>query len=83
MVEEKIEKIPLPMLLEAILPYYAGIYVTVLNIIQCIALAFLINEAREIVAKGELSFLWILRSMVALTVILVIWHRYVCESQYL
>lgn len=48
MTEEQ-EEIPLPKLMEAILPYQEGIYVTVLNIIQC----------------------------------LVVWHRYISESQYL
>lgn len=81
--EEKREEISLPKLLEAIIPYQAGIYVTVLNIIQCIALAFLINEAREVVIRGELSLVFVMRAAVALIIILVIWHRYVCESQYL
>ena len=77
------EKIPLPKLLDPITPYQASIYVTVLNIIQCIALAFLINEAKEIIEKREISLIFITRSAVALTIILVVWHRYVAESQYL
>ncbi|MDP3883139.1 MAG: hypothetical protein Q8Q48_03740 [Candidatus Staskawiczbacteria bacterium] len=83
MAQSETEKIPLSKLLEAITPYQAGIYVTVLNIIQCIALAFLINEVREATTKGELCLVLVVRSAVALTIILVIWHRYVCESQYL
>lgn len=83
MAQEKKEEIPLPKLLEAITPYQAGIYVTVLNIIQCIALAFLINEIREATVSGELGMVLLARSAVALTIILVIWHRYVSESQYL
>ena len=77
------EKISLPKLLDPITPYQAGIYVTVLNIIQCIALAFLINEAKEVIIKKEVSLVFIMRSGVALTIILVVWHRYVAESQYL
>lgn len=83
MVDEKREEIPLTKLLEAVLPYQASVYVTVLNIIQCIALAFLINEAREYIVKEEFSLVWALRSAVALAMIFVIWHRYVSELQYL
>ncbi|MEK7665145.1 MAG: hypothetical protein AAB361_03315, partial [Patescibacteria group bacterium] len=61
------EKISLPKLLDPITPYQAGIYVTVLNIIQCIALAFLINEAKEVIIKKEVSLVFIMRSGVALT----------------
>lgn len=77
------EKIPLPKLMEPVLPYQAGIYVTVLNIIQCIALAFLINEVRELINSNELGLYSMLRSALALIIILVVWHRYVAESQYL
>lgn len=77
------EEIPLPKLLDPITPYQASVYVTVLNIIQCIALAFLINEAKETIIKREVSLIFMARSIVALTIILVVWHRYVCESQYL
>ena len=83
MVAEQREEIPLTKLLEAILPYQSSIYVTVLNIIQCIALAFLINESKDIIIRDELSLAWALRSAVALAIILVIWHRYISESQYL
>ena len=79
----KPEKIPLPKLMEAVLPYQSGIYVTVLNIIQCIALAFLIVEFREIVKSSEMSFVCTCRSLLAFTVILAIWHRYASEIQYL
>ncbi len=54
-----------------------------LNIIQCIDLAFLINEVRDATIKGEVDLILMARSAVALTIILVIWHRYVSESQYL
>lgn len=77
------EKIPLPKLMEAVLPYQAGIYVTVLNIIQCIALAFLINEVRGLAIRNEWGLYSMLRSALALVIILVVWHRYVAESQYL
>ena len=83
MVEERREEIPLTKILEAILPYQASIYVTVLNIIQCIALAFWINETRDIMIKNELSLVWALRSAVALVTIFIVWHRYVNEIQYL
>lgn len=83
MAQEQPEEIPLSKLLEAITPYQAGIYVTVLNIIQCIALAFLINEVKEAAVKGNLGLIFGIRSVVALTIILVMWHRYVSESQYL
>ena len=83
MAEEKREEIPLQKLLEAILPHQEGIYVTVLNIIQCIALAFLMNEARDTITKGEASLPWFLRSGATLALILVIWQRYISESQYL
>ena len=83
MVEERKEEIPLTKLLEAVLPYQVGVYVTVLNIIQCIALAFWINEARDIITKEGLSWVWVLRSSVVLTIILIVWHRYVSELQYL
>jgi len=55
----------------------------VLNIIQFIALSFWINEAREIIVKEEVNLVWALRSAVVLTMILVVWHRYVSELQYL
>lgn len=77
------EKIPLPKLMEAVLPYQAGIYVTVLNIIQCIALAFLINEVRGLAIRNEWGLYSMLRSALALVIILVVWYRYVAESQYL
>lgn len=80
---ENKEEIPLPKLLEAVLSYQTSVYVTVLNIIQCIALAFLINEARDTIMKEEASFKWLLRSTAALAVILVVWERYVSELQYL
>ncbi len=83
MIDEKREEIPLTKLLEAVLPYQTGVYVTVLNIIQCIALAFWINEARDYITKEEFSLAWALRSAVALTMILVVWHRYINEIQYL
>lgn len=77
------EKISLPKLLDPITPYQASVYVTVLNIIQCIALAFLINEIKDVVIKKEVNLIFVMRSGVALTIILVVWHRYVAESQYL
>ncbi len=83
MITEKREEIPLPKLFEAILPYQASVYVTVLNIIQCIALAFLINEARDIIHKNELSLVFILRGANAFVIILFVWHRYIGEFQYL
>ena len=83
MAGETREEIPLTKLFETVLPYQANVYVTVLNIIQCIALAFWINEARDIIAKEELSLAWVLRSSVVLTIILVVWHRYVSELQYI
>ena len=78
----KPEKVPLPKLMEAVLPYQAGIYVTVLNIIQYIALAFLINEVRETYSTGEFNFYSACRSILALEIILVVWHRYIAELQY-
>lgn len=83
MVTEKREQVPLPKLFEAVLPYQSTIYVTVLNIIQCIALGFWINEAKEIITKEAFTLAWASRSLVALGVILLIWHRYVSELQYL
>lgn len=69
--------------MEAVLPYQTGVYVTVLNIIQCIALAFWINEARDVIAKDELTLVCALRLLVALVVVFVVWHRYISELQYL
>lgn len=83
MVEETREDVLLPKLMEAVLPYQTSVYVTVLNIIQCIALAFWINEARDVVTKEELTTVCGLRLSVALTVIFVVWHRYISELQYL
>lgn len=84
---EEREKLPPTKVLEAILSYHANVYVTVLNVIQCIALYLLATETRDILVKEdlpeELVLPWILRSLVALVMILVVWHRYVCESQYL
>ncbi len=77
------EEIPSTKLFEPVLPYQASVYVTVLNIIQCIALGFLILEAREVVIEEKMSFSWVLRSSVALGSILLIWHSYVSELQYL
>ena len=79
----KPEKVPLSKLMEAVLPYQSGIYVTVLNIIQCITLAFLIVEVREAVSKDELGLKCMGRALLALAIILVIWHRYTAEMQYL
>lgn len=77
------EEIPLTKLLEAILPYQVSIYVTVLNIIQCITLAFLINEVRVVSQSEGMSLHYALRATAVLALILVIWHRYISESQYL
>ncbi|MEK7664728.1 MAG: hypothetical protein AAB361_01145 [Patescibacteria group bacterium] len=78
------ETYPLILLYEPILPGHMSIYVTVLNIIQCIALAFILNEFNLIIT-GQKEFVWILplRSAIALLIILVIWHSYVTESFYL
>ncbi|MEK7665137.1 MAG: hypothetical protein AAB361_03275 [Patescibacteria group bacterium] len=81
--EEIKEQIPLPKLMEAVLPYQTSIYITVLNIIQCIALAFWINEARDVITKDELTLVCALRLLVALVVIFIVWHRYISELQYL
>jgi hypothetical protein len=82
--EQKEEIIPPRLLYEPILPSQMSVYVTVLNIIQCIALAFLLNEFRLlIIGEKEFLWLWSLRSIIALVVILVVWHSYVVESLYL
>lgn len=83
MVTERREEIHLPKLFEAILPYQASVYVTALNIIQCIAFGLLIIEVRNIVHKNELSLISILRGANVLTIVLFVWHRYVSEFQYL
>lgn len=77
------EQVPWPKLMEAVLPYQTSVYVTVLNIIQCIALAFWINEVRDLVMKNELTSVGTLRFLVSLTIIFVVWHRYISELQYL
>lgn len=77
------EEIPLTKLMEAIPSYQASIYVTMLNIIQCIALAFLINEVRITAQSEGVSIPYSLRAAAALVLIFVIWHRYISESQYL
>ncbi len=77
------ERIPLPKLMEAVLPHQATVYVTALNIIQCLALGFLVVELRTLSNENKLSVDCMWRSALALTVILAIWHRYVAESQYL
>ncbi len=79
----KPEKVPLPKLMEAVLPYQAGVYVTALNIIQCTALALLVNEVWDTYNKGELNLYCVCRSLLALEIILVVWRRYVAELQYL
>ena len=81
---KKEEIIPITLLYEPILPGNMSIYVTVLNIIQCIALAFILNEF-NLVITGQKEFIWILplRSATALLIILVVWHSYVTESFYL
>lgn len=76
-------KIPLTKLSEAILPYQASVYVTVLNIIQCIAFGFLVIEGKSMADKDELNFVSSLRMAVAFTTILFIWHRYTADFQYL
>lgn len=76
-------KIPLTKLSEAILPYQASVYVTVLNIIQCIAFGFLVIEGKDMASKDELNFVSSLRMAVVFTTILFIWHRYTTEFQYL
>src|SRR3989338_562887 len=83
MTTERKEEIPQTKLLEAVLHYQTTVYVTVFNIIQCIALAFLINEVRDVLTKEEISFAWFLRSAVAFAIVLIVWHRYVSEFQYL
>ncbi|MBI1866327.1 MAG: hypothetical protein HY005_03310 [Candidatus Staskawiczbacteria bacterium] len=77
------EKVPLPKLMEAVLSYQTGVYVTVLNIIQCIAFGFLVNELREIIIKNEFGFNCVFRTILAFAIILLIWHRYTEELQYL
>ena len=74
------EEIPMSKLFEPILPYQASVYVTALNIIQCIALAFLINEVRVFWESGTLSLAHFMRLYTVLALILVIWHRYISES---
>lgn len=76
-------KISLTKLSEAILPYQASVYVTMLNIIQCIAFGFLIIEGKSMADKDELNFASSLRMAVVFTTILFIWHRYTVDFQYL
>ena len=83
MVTERREEIPLPKLFEAILPYQASVYVTVLNIIQCIAFGFLVIEVKDIVNKNEFGLISILRGVNTFVIILFVWYRYVAEFQYL
>lgn len=81
---KKEEITPLTLIYEPILPGHMSVYVTVLNIIQCIALAFLLNEFNLlIISQKEFSWIFLFRSAVALLTILVVWHSYVTESFYL
>ena len=80
---EKRDEIPVSKLFEAVLPYQSSVYVTALNIIQALALGFWLNEARNVVVAGNITIEWLLRSLAALGVILVVWHRYAAELQYL
>lgn len=95
MAQEPEKEIKPTKLLASVLPDQANIYVTLLSIIQCIALGFLAVEVKDTILKDVvvrvelgvgldiwLLIAWGLRSFVALVVIFVVWHRYVSELQY-
>lgn len=85
MVTERREGIPLTTLLASVLPDQSNVYITIISIIQCIALGFWVNEAKDIFLLQEREFDWLLalRLYVALIIIFVVWHRYVGQIQYL
>lgn len=83
MAEEPEKAIPLQKLLAAVLPDQANTYVTLVSIIQCLAMGFLINATEKAVSEKTVNLVWGLRAVVALLVILVVWHRYVTSFRYL
>lgn len=82
MASEPREEVPPSKLFAPVLPYQSGSYMTVFNIIQALALGFWANELHEVLVKNDLTLALILRSAVALVIILLIWHHS-SELQYL
>ncbi len=87
MATESKNKIPAPKLFEAVLSYYAGVYVTVLNIIQCIAFGFLVIGVKDMISERDMTPVTVIatafRVVATFTMILFVWHRYTTELQYL
>jgi hypothetical protein len=64
---------------EAVAPYFAGAYNTLLSIVQGIALGALVYHFYN---PANFSFFPIIKHVIVLFVICTIWHRYVTHSQF-
>ena len=64
-----------------ILPHQTNIYFTVLNVIQAIAFGFLLLKSAALVDEFSWSFFF--RAVLVSIIIVIVWHRYATESQFL
>jgi len=64
-----------------ILPHQTNVYFTVLNVIQAIAFGFLLLKCASL--AENFSWAIISRATLVFAIIVIIWHRYATESQFL
>ena len=64
-----------------ILPHQSTVYFTVLSIIQAIAFGFLLLKSTSL--TEEFNWTVLLRAILVSVVIVIVWHRYATESQFL
>lgn len=65
---------------EAVAPYFASSYTTLVSIVQSISLYTLLDKNFD-KALNNLTVAW--ESLITLLVICIIWHRYIAHTQYL
>ena len=64
-----------------ILPHQTTVYFTVLSIIQAIAFGFLLLKCTDL--TEEFSWITLIRAILVFAIIVIVWHRYATESQFL
>lgn len=75
------EKLEFLKIYEPILPYQATVYSTILSIIQAIAFGFLLLKSTTL--TEEFSWIVLFRAIPVSLTIIIVWHRYATESQFL
>jgi hypothetical protein len=69
---------------EAVAPYFASSYMTLISIVQSISLYVLLDKNFEKIYRFNKTDWWMAwESLITLFVISIIWHRYVAHTQYL